>query len=152
MRKSADTIVWDSKLRTARGSLFERLVADEEELAPPHGADLVESKVNSIKRHLVKLLNTRAGASAATPDLGLVDFNISNVETNDLTQHIAASIRQCIEEYEPRVRVKAVQFMPEPDRPLNLLFKIILIMPARDRGEQVQIDILMKDGRVAQIV
>ncbi len=152
MRKNAESVVWDSKLRTARGSLFERLIADEEEIAPPHGADLIEAKVNSIKRHLVKLLNARAGASAATPDLGLVDFNLSSVETNDLTQHIAASIRQCIEEYEPRVKVRSVQFVSDPDRPLNLLFRIIVVMPALNKGEQVQIDILMKDGRVAQVV
>lgn len=152
MRKYAKSVVWDSKLRTARGSLFERLVSDEEEISPPHCTDLVEAKVNSIKRHLVKLLNARAGTSAATPDLGLADFNLSSMETNDLTQHIATSIRQCIEEYEPRVRVLSVQFMPDPDRPLNLRFKIILVMSAVHLGEQVQIDILMKDGRVAQIV
>ncbi|MGH0002252.1 type VI secretion system baseplate subunit TssE [Pseudovibrio ascidiaceicola] len=152
MRKRDEPVVWDSRLRTARGSLFERLIADEEEISPPQNIDLLEAKVNSIKRHLAKLLNARAGASAATPDLGLVDFNLSSVATNDLTQHIAASIRQCIEKYEPRVQVRSVHFLRDPDRPLELRFKATLLMPALSQGEQVQIDILMKDGHVAHIV
>ena len=120
-------------------------------LAPPQSNDLVEAKVNSIKRHLGKLLNARAGASAAAPDLGLVDFNLSSVSTNDLTQHMATSIRQCIERYEPRVQVSSVHFIRDPDRPLELRFKATLLMQAQNEGEQVQIDILMKDGHVAHI-
>jgi type VI secretion system protein len=150
--KSKKDTVWDSRLRTAGGSLFERLIIDEEDLDPPTDLDPLNAKVRSIKRHLVRLLNTRVGGAAASPTLGVTDFNDSTVESNDMAKHIAHSIQTCINEFEPRVSVESVTNVPDPDRPLNLQFKIITSMYVGEKKQKVQIDLLMEDGKTAQII
>ena len=83
------------------GSLFERL----EQAASPDGQGMGEIThvVDSIKRHLVRLLNAHPGNSESVPDLGLVDFNDATLGTHDLSIRIRSAIRQCIEKFEPRV-------------------------------------------------
>ena len=152
MRRRTDTTeVWNSRNRSAAGSLFERLVLDEEDRSVDCTGTEVQGTVRSIKRHLLRLLNAREGGAASAPELGLVDFNVSSVESNDLTQHIAASIRRCIDRYEPRVRVRSVECARDPDRPLDLNFRIVADVPAGNNKELVQIDLLMRDGRAADI-
>ncbi|WP_310620619.1 type VI secretion system baseplate subunit TssE [Flexibacterium corallicola] len=151
MSKRDETQVWDSGLRAARGTLFERLIADEEDAPLPTDRDGMNAKIQSIKRHLKKILNARAGAALAAPELGLDDLNVANASTGDLSQHISMSIRKCIEEYEPRVTVRSIEFVPDPDRPLSLLFKIQTAVPVGNQKEQCVIDILMTDGRVSKV-
>ena len=78
------------------GSLFERLeqAAGTE---PDAGGHVIES----IKRHLVRLLNAHPGNSASAPDLGLLDFNDATLGTHDLKLQIRGAIRRCIETFEP---------------------------------------------------
>jgi len=151
-RRPEGTEVWNSRNRSAAGSLFERLVLDEEDRETDRNTSEVQGTVRSIKRHLMRLLNARAGGAASAPELGLVDFNVSSVESNDLTQHIAASIRRCIDTYEPRVKVRSVECSRDPDRPLDLNFRIAAEVPARSKNELVEIDLLMRDGRAAHIL
>jgi type VI secretion system protein len=143
--------VWDGRKRISAGSLFERLVADEGATGSEREINELDASVRSVKRHLIRLLNARAGGSASAPDLGLVDFNVSSIESNDLTQHIAASIRKCIDTYEPRIQVRSVDCVKDPDRPLDLRFRIITMVPIERNSEQVQIDLLMRDGKFARI-
>ncbi|MGV0819781.1 type VI secretion system baseplate subunit TssE [Martelella sp. AMO21009] len=152
MRGDRDTDIRDSIDRRSAGSLFERLVLDEENMAIERTDDAASATVRSIKRHLIRLLNARSGASQSAPGLGLADFNESSIESNDLTRHIAASIRDCINSFEPRVEVKVVECMHDPDRPLDLKFRIQALVPAKSRQELVEIDLLMRDGHATQII
>src|SRR5690606_41534931 len=80
--------------------------------------------VESIKRHLVRLLNAHPGNSASVPDLGLRDFNDATLGTRDVSIQIRGAIRQCIERSEPRVkRVDGVALPPGPN-PLQRKFQV----------------------------
>ena len=116
--------VWDQQARQTVGSLFERLVHDEEDRDFPAEVDPTSAQVASIKRHLVNLLNTRVGGSASSPDLGVSDFNYGSVESNDMIKHIEWSIRHCITTYEPRVANATVESQTNPDDPLDFRFRI----------------------------
>jgi type VI secretion system protein len=145
-RRKKSKVIIDAKARRAAGSLFERLVADEEDLDLPTDRDEINSITRSIKRHLIKLLNARLGGSAATPDLGVIDFNDGATESTDMVKHIAASINHCITEYEPRLSNVRVQHNMVPERPLSLQFTILASLSIRKNSEQIKIDLLMDDG------
>ena len=143
--------VWNNKLRRASGSLFERLLADEEDIPPPTDLDEVKADIGSIKRHLRLLLNTSEGSASSAPGLGVSDFDSGHFETNDVTKHIAASIRKCVEQYEPRIENVTVQHVSDPDRPLQMNYKIVGMVKVGSGEEQVQIDLLMDDRKSCRV-
>ncbi|MGR4066329.1 type VI secretion system baseplate subunit TssE [Halomonas sp. LR3S48] len=126
--------------------LFERLAApgrSEEVVAEASLAEIVES----IKRHLVDLLNSHPGHSECAPELGLLDFNDATIGVLDLERNIQRAIRQCIERFEPRVRQVEVESLPRGSDPLQLRFQVHATVDlGRDHG-QATIDLLLNDKR-----
>ncbi len=134
----------------SRGSLFERL----EQAAAPAGQamDDLGHVVESIKRHLVRLLNAHPGNSACAPDLGLLDFNDATLGTHDLSIQIRSAIRRCIEKFEPRVkRVDVVALPPGPD-PLQLRFQVTVHLRVGAEDDKTTIDLLLDDKRYYRVV
>ena len=134
----------------AGGSLFERL----ERAAEPAGNGMGELTyvVESIKRHLVRLLNSHPGNSASAPGLGLVDFNDATLGTHDLSIRIRSAIRQCIEQFEPRVnRVDVVAMPPGPD-PLQLRFQVTVHLRVTSAEDKTTIDLLLDDKRYYRVM
>lgn len=132
------------------GSLFERL----ERAAEPAGNGMgdLTHVVESIKRHLVRLLNSHPGNSASAPALGLVDFNDATLGTHDLSIRIRSAIRQCIEHFEPRVnRVEVVAMPPGPD-PLQLRFQVTVHLRVASAEDKTTIDLLLDDKRYYRVV
>ena len=132
------------------GSLFERL----EQAAAPAGQSMGEFThvVESIKRHLVRLLNAHPGNSASVPDLGLLDFNDATLGTHDLSIQIRGAIRQCIEKFEPRVkRVDVVAMPPGPD-PLQLKFQVTVYLNVAGSDDRTTIDLVLDDKRYYRVV
>ncbi len=132
------------------GSLFERL----ERAAEPAGNGMGELThvVESIKRHLVRLLNAHPGNSASAPALGLVDFNDATLGTHDLSIRIRSAIRQCIEQFEPRVnRVDVVAMPPGPD-PLQLRFQVTVHLRVASAEDKTTIDLLLDDKRYYRVM
>jgi type VI secretion system lysozyme-like protein len=128
-RADASGTVWGSRARTMAGSLFERLIVDEEEISLDWSGDLTDGRVRSIKRNLGRILNTRAGGAAANSALGVGDFNDGVMRSSDPTKHICASIRECILANEPRIS----------DVDASILVS--------GRKEQIRVDLAMLDGR-----
>ena len=126
--------------------LFERLATPERPEASGAEASLAEI-VESIKRHLVDLLNSHPGHSECAPELGLLDFNDATIGVLDLERNIQRAIRQCIERFEPRVRQVEVEALPRGSDPLQLRFQVHATVDlGRDQG-QATIDLLLNDKR-----
>ncbi len=133
-----------------RGSLFERL----EQAAAPAGQGMAEvgHVVESIKRHLVRLLNAHPGNSATVPDLGLLDFNDATLGTHDLSIQVRSAIRACIEKFEPRVHRVDVLALPQGPDPLQLRFQVTVYLQVGSDDEKTTIDLLLDDKRYYRVV
>lgn len=134
----------------ASSSLFERL----EQAAEPAGQSMggVTHVVESIKRHLVRLLNAHPGNSASVPDLGLLDFNDATLGTHDLSVQIRGAIRQCIEKFEPRVKRVDVVNLPQGPDPLQLRFQVTVYLNIGSKDDKTTIDLVLDDKRYYQVV
>lgn len=146
MSRTPPSIV-TSRRRAAAGSLFDRLLIDEEDIPAPAPGDPIDAVIGSVKRNLGRLLNARAGGAASNPALGVVDFNDSSVRSNDMLRGIASSIRNCVERFEPRVRQVEVDFHPDPDAPLTLRFSIRGQVMVADAAQAIRVDIQMDADR-----
>lgn len=126
--------------------LFERLAAPER-----MGSDIGEARladiVESIKRHLVELLNSHPGHSECAPALGLLDFNDATIGVLDLELNIQRAIRQCIERFEPRVRRVKVESMPRDGDPLQLRFQVHATLDMGRDSAEATIDLLLNNKR-----
>lgn len=128
------------------GRLFERLAMHEGMAARDEGWQLAEA-VESIKRHLVELLNSHPGNCACAPELGLLDFNDATIGVLDLELNIQHAIRQCIERFEPRVQRVEVESLSNAGDPLQLRFQVhVTIALGRDNA-QTTIDLLLNNKR-----
>jgi type VI secretion system protein len=81
--------------------------------------------VDSIIRHLSRILNTKRGNVPIAEDYGipdLTDFVSLHLES---IGEIERSLRQVIQRYEPRLKVSRVSFVPQEDEALSLRFEII---------------------------
>lgn len=139
----------DAAAKTASGgSLFERLdQAAGRDL--PGAADNV---IESIKCHLVRLLNSHPGHSPSAPALGLVDFNDATYGTQDLSIRIRTAIRRCIEHYEPRVYRCEVMALPQGPDPLHLRFQVTVYVQVGESGDRATIDLLLDEKRRYHVV
>ena len=132
------------------GSLFERL----EQAAEPAGQSMGATThvVESIKRHLVRLLNAHPGNSSSVPDLGLLDFNDATLGTHDLSVQIRGAIRQCIEKFEPRVKRVDVVNLPQGPDPLQLRFQVTVYLRVGAEDDKTTIDLLLDDKRYYRVM
>ncbi|RUR40131.1 type VI secretion system baseplate subunit TssE [Vreelandella populi] len=126
--------------------LFERLATSHQSAPLEEEAQLVEV-VESIKRHLVELLNSHPGNSPCAPDLGLLDFNDATIGVLDLELNIQHAIRQCIERFEPRVKRVDVESLPNSGDPLQLRFQVHATVALGRESTLTSIDLLLNNKR-----
>lgn len=122
--------------------LFERLGVPG---APAERPADNESVVESIKSHLVELLNSHPGHCASAPALGLVDFNDASIGVLDLRLSIRRAIQDCIERYEPRIRQVSVEVLEPGEEPAQLRFRIHAVVNEARRGYQTTLDLMLND-------
>ncbi len=126
--------------------LFERLAAPRQ-LESRSDEGTLEDVVESIKRHLVDLLNSHPGNSASVPELGLLDFNDATIGVLDLELNIQQAIRHCIERYEPRVKRVDVESLPNSGDPLQLRFQVHATVLLGKGSTHTTIDLLLNNKR-----
>lgn len=126
--------------------LFERLAAPQQ-LGQYVEDSPLEEVVESIKRHLVDLLNSHPGNSASVPELGLLDFNDATIGVLDLELNIKQAIRHCIERYEPRVQRVDVESLPNAGDPLQLRFQVHATVALGNSSMHTTIDLLLNNKR-----
>ncbi|MGO1773212.1 MULTISPECIES: type VI secretion system baseplate subunit TssE [unclassified Halomonas] len=134
----------ESELLVSR--LFERLATAHQPVLQREADDLI-GVVESIKRHLVDLLNSHPGNSACAPELGLLDFNDATIGVLDLERNIQQAICQCIERYEPRVKRVDVESLPNHSDPLQLRFQVHATVALGRENTQATIDLLLNNKR-----
>lgn len=129
--------------------LLERIRLMEED---PDRRDVADPAkvVNSILGHLRMILNTRQGNAQIAPDFGVPDFT-SMVGTSglDAIRDIEASMTEVVLKYEPRLQGVKIEFLPEDDQPLSLIFKLEARLSLEDREMPVVFEtVLNPDGQI----
>jgi type VI secretion system protein len=100
--------------------------------------------LTEIAEHLRALLNTRLGSSAASSDFGIVDFNDVVHLNASAVPRITASIKQAIQQFEPRLKNVSVAPVADDDggNGLKLEISAQLVDPANRRGFRLQARLL----------
>ncbi|OLQ84322.1 lysozyme [Vibrio ponticus] len=131
--------------------LFERLVADAKPMSLTAGPDALDV-LESIKRNVSNVLNSRLGGAQSAPMLGLLDFNDATLETIDLSVRVKLAIKGCLEAYEPRLTNVVVSASPDDFNPLSLRFQIIAQINSELIHEKVQFSLLLDQNRQYQVL
>jgi type VI secretion system protein len=124
--------------------LFERLEADSEVRSMTEVPSYLKV-LESIRRNLSNLLNTRVGGSQSAPDLGLVDFNDAALDTLELSLRIRMSIQDCLEKYEPRLI--NIQVMSIPIDGMHLKFQITAELNSEVLHHKVKLQLLLDQNK-----
>lgn len=104
--------------------------------------------IDSILRHLRRILNTKQGNVLIADDYGVPDFSDLLNALPDSIRDIEKNIRAAIQKYEPRLAGVRVNFIPQEDDPLSLRFQITARL-AMDAKTQVFIETIVDaDGQV----
>ena len=109
---------WD---RGNAASLFDRIRGEGHGSSP---RSEVEVLVDSVKRQLDQILNTRPGNCRSAPDLGVIDLNDATQGSADIKGRIREAIRQCIRRYEPRIVHVDVRSPDYQSSPLEMSFMV----------------------------
>jgi type VI secretion system protein ImpF len=143
-----------------RALLFERLVdehfnSDEDESQPFRVHD-VDGLKASVRRELVRLLNTRCSVPShllgaeerTTLDYGIPDFSSLSARSGDDQKHIAEVVAATITAFEPRlrgVRVEAER-SAEGVRSIRLRLSARLVVGAHAEPVNFNLDLHPKSG------
>lgn len=104
--------------------------------------------VDSIMRHLSRILNTRQESAPTVPDLGVPDFtNLPGDSDTESVQEIERAIRRVIRKYEPRLVQPRIEYIARDDLAVSLRFKISAVL-AGDRTPVVFNTAVSDSGRV----
>ncbi|EHN8923254.1 type VI secretion system baseplate subunit TssE [Enterobacter asburiae] len=106
--------------RSRSASLFERI----EESKTTRSSDDTNDLVDSLKRNLQAILNTRSGNAQSCPELGIIDFNDATGSSVEVYSAICRAIKRCIEDYEPRISRAEIIAQPNEADPLTLYFLV----------------------------
>ncbi len=109
---------WD---RGNAASLFDR-IRGEGLVSSPRSE--VDELVDSVKRQLDQILNTRPGNCRSAPELGVIDLNDATQGSADIKGRIREAIRQCIRRYEPRIVHVEVRSPDYQASPLEMTFQV----------------------------
>ncbi|WED24556.1 type VI secretion system baseplate subunit TssE [Vibrio sp. JC009] len=103
--------------------------------------------LESIKRNVSAILNSRTGEAESVPQLGLIDFNDATMESSELSVGIKLAILECLKKYEPRLKDVLVYVEPDYLTPLSLGFRIEATLNSEAIDNRVQIDLLLDQNR-----
>ncbi|HVF68442.1 MAG TPA: type VI secretion system baseplate subunit TssE [Pyrinomonadaceae bacterium] len=146
------------KVEGGRALLFERLAGGEpraaQEVARPFRVHETDSLKESVRRELVRLLNTRSSAGLdargelSVLDYGLPDFGSLSALSGDDRSKLSALVAQAITAFEPRLRDVRVtaEGLRSDDRALILRLDATLVLG--EHSEPVSFPLLAREGKV----
>lgn len=132
---------------SGNSSLFDRLGEESPRPRSVARQGQIRSRIEAIKNNLERMLNTRQGCSQSSPDDGLMDFNDAVMGSSDLMHRISDDIRRVIYHGEPRVVVKDVSSITNPNDPTELNFRVECLVPVQEKKEIIEIDLIMNAGQ-----
>ena len=105
--------------------------------------------IDSVIRHLQKVLNTRQGWVPIAADYGMPDFNAVLQSDTGGPGEVEKLIRQTIQKYEPRLGGIRVRYVPLENAVLSLNFEIHARLEHGDTEYPVVLESqLGQDGRI----
>ncbi len=122
-------------------TLLERIAASAADrtqgrYAPSAQEDL-DALVESVRRQLARLLNSRQGMSEAAPDYGLPALADLMAGRADYIQLVQEAVRATIEKYEPRLRRVRVTHQAEEGTKQKLVFRVDAVLVSRTGEHRV---------------
>jgi len=81
--------------------------------------------IDSIVRHLERILNTRQGSVQIADDYGIPDFTDTSSGFSDTVRDLERTIRNTIQKYEPRLKSVRVKVVPQEETTLTVSFQIV---------------------------
>ncbi len=124
---------------------LDRLKADSQPVLLTQVAD-VNDVLESIKRNVSHVLNSRVGGAQSAPLLGLIDFNDATLESMDLSVRIKLAIQHCLERYEPRLKNIFVKADSDLHNSMILRFYITADLNSAVLNEQVCLSLLLDNN------
>ncbi|HDS1200594.1 TPA: type VI secretion system baseplate subunit TssE [Shewanella algae] len=128
---------------------FERLGAERQR---GYGDSSLDAVVDSIKRNVSHILNTRIGESQSCPELGLFDFNDASSGSVDLGLRMRNGIKACLSRFEPRLTDIDVSVLFDEGNPMNLRFHIYGSIRVASNKDKLKIDLLLDNSRRYRVV
>jgi len=125
-------------------SLFDRIRGEERRSSPETE---VEALIESVKRQLDKVLNTRPGNCRSAPELGVIDFNDATQGGADIRGKIREAIRQCICRFEPRIVHVDVNTSDYLSNPMEMSFQVTARVRLEDLEQFAYFNIHMDSHR-----
>jgi type VI secretion system protein len=129
-------------------SLLERLDGAAE--TPPGAAAPFDKStlLSSVLGNLRRVLNARRGCCETRIDYGLPDLN-DVLGRGGNPAILAGTVQETIEMFEPRLSAVMARFMPDPDHPMRINFRISATLHFGGTKEHVAFDtILSEDKRI----
>ena len=123
--------------------LFERLAAD---LQCEYADSSLDAVIDSIKRNVSHILNTRIGESQSCPELGLIDFNDGSCGSVDLGVRMRNAIKACLSRFEPRLTNIDVCVLFDERNPMVLRFHIYGSITVASNKDKLMIDLLLDNN------
>lgn len=108
----------------------------------------VEREINSIIKHLQRMLNTRQGSVPIAMDYGIPDFtNFPGETLSETGRKMERIIRGTLLKYEPRLQNISITFDNHPDDVLALRFKLDALLLSDERVPVVFETVLSSSGK-----
>lgn len=105
--------------------------------------------IDSIVRHLERILNTRRGSVGIAHDYGIPDLTDFRSGFPDSVRDLEMTIRDTIEKFEPRLKSVRVKFIPQDVNMLTVTFQIVAQLALQDEKTPVIFESMMgSDGKV----
>ena len=113
------------------------------------GAPDPRRMIDSIIRHLERILNTRRGSAQTAEDYGIPDLADLRSGFPEAIRDLERTIRHTLQKYEPRLKSVRVKFIPQEENMLTVSFQIVARLILEDEKDPVVFESIMDpDGRV----
>ncbi len=121
-------------------SLLQR-IARRDQVVPPRGqasaGEDVEALMESVRRHLARLINSRHGMNECLPDYGLPALTDLTVGVGDHVQIMQDAVQTAIQKYEPRLRRVRVSRVMDEDEGRSLAFRVDAVLVGKSGEHRV---------------
>lgn len=105
--------------------------------------------IDSVIRHLQRMLNTRVGSVPIADDFGVPDMtSLQGEDFADTAGGMAQVIRRFIARYEPRLDKVRVSIEPEGKDVLSLRFKLEAVLVRNNQAPVIFETVVASSGRV----
>jgi type VI secretion system protein len=127
--------------------LLERIQIWEKEPAR-RGKEEPRRIVDSVLRHLQRILNTKQGNVPIAEDYGVPDFTDFLNDIPNSIRELEKSIRLTVQKYEPRLKGVKVSFIPQEEDLLSAHFQIVGRLTTDSKTQVLFETLIDSEGKV----